>query len=272
MINWDDLKFCLALHRHGSMLNAGISLKANVATVSRRLERITQDAGKAIFIRKGQEWKPTAFGAELMNMAQYIDERLNVLTADEDELLAENALVRLSISLTIMQTFMADILDYRNKSDIPYNLDLTIRDRGLAYSETDLAVRYFRPDHGNFICAKVTELEVRPYVNVNLTHAPTEWNEVDYDGIRFDPAEDGFDISPVPRMRLEGLNLTAQSLKTGSRLAYFPVSFGDDIPWLKRAAPDRMPRTLEVWMVYHKTRKLDPVVRAAVDMIQATMS
>lgn len=45
MINWDDLEFILALDRHGSMLNAGRSLHANVATVSRRLERVTSNFG-----------------------------------------------------------------------------------------------------------------------------------------------------------------------------------------------------------------------------------
>ena len=54
MLNWDDLKFCLALDRHGSMINAGKSLYANVATVSRRLERVTKDFGETLFVRNGQ--------------------------------------------------------------------------------------------------------------------------------------------------------------------------------------------------------------------------
>jgi DNA-binding transcriptional LysR family regulator len=53
MINWDDLRFCLALHRHGTMVNAAKSLKANVATVSRRIEHITTDVGETLFIRNG---------------------------------------------------------------------------------------------------------------------------------------------------------------------------------------------------------------------------
>lgn len=33
MINWDDLKFCLALDQHGTMVQAAKCLRANVATV-----------------------------------------------------------------------------------------------------------------------------------------------------------------------------------------------------------------------------------------------
>ncbi len=41
MQNWDDLKFCLALHRSGTMTDAARILDTNVATVSRRIARMT---------------------------------------------------------------------------------------------------------------------------------------------------------------------------------------------------------------------------------------
>ena len=35
--NWDDLKFCLALDRYGTMTAAADHLDTNTATVSRRI-------------------------------------------------------------------------------------------------------------------------------------------------------------------------------------------------------------------------------------------
>jgi len=89
MLNWDDLKFCLALDRHGSMINAGKSLHANVATVSRRLERVTKDFGETLFVRNGQEWQPTPAGVKVTKLAREIETRLAELTVRNREVVLD---------------------------------------------------------------------------------------------------------------------------------------------------------------------------------------
>ena len=51
MQNWDDLKFCLALERHQTMTAAARALGTTTATVSRRIDRLTEAADEAIFLR-----------------------------------------------------------------------------------------------------------------------------------------------------------------------------------------------------------------------------
>ena len=52
MQNWDDLKYCLALDEFRTMTAAAKALGTNTATVSRRIERLTEEAGQPLFIRQ----------------------------------------------------------------------------------------------------------------------------------------------------------------------------------------------------------------------------
>lgn len=272
MLNWDDLKFCLALDRHGSMVNAGKSLNANVATVSRRLERVTKDYGETLFVRNGQEWKATPAGADITKLAREIESHLAELTLAQDGELPDDAVIKLSVSVTIMQTFLRRMVAYRDGNKPFYNIDLTIHDRSLAYSESDVAVRYTRPEHGNYICAKVAEVEVCPYISAQAHTFPTDWIEIDYDGTRFRPADFGIAMPKIPKISMEGLNLSAQSVIQENYMAFLPKKFAERIPGLKQAAPSCASRKLDVWMIYHQSRKLDPLVRAGVEIVQASLA
>jgi DNA-binding transcriptional LysR family regulator len=272
MINWDDLKFCLAVHRHGSMLNAGKSLHANVATVSRRLERITKDIGQTIFIRNGQEWQATPIGNELVDLARDIEGRISPMVSQTNQPLPKGAVIKLSISVTIMQTYMKHIVASHDSDKIGYNVDLSIHDRSLAYSESDVAVRYTRPTQGNYICSRITDVELRPYISSEADSFPTDWLEIDYDGLQFEPSDFGITMPKVPKVKMEGLNLAAQSLIHGNFLGLMPAKFADQFPGIKRATDADVSKKLEVWIIYHNTRKLDPIVRAGVQLIQESFA
>jgi len=51
MQNWDDLKFCLALERYQTMTAAARAVGTNTATVSRRIDRLTEEAGEPLFLQ-----------------------------------------------------------------------------------------------------------------------------------------------------------------------------------------------------------------------------
>ena len=76
MQNWDDLKYCLALDEFRTMTAAAKALGTNTATVSRRIERLTEEAGQPLFIRQNCHWMATKLGQEFSAMARRIDERI----------------------------------------------------------------------------------------------------------------------------------------------------------------------------------------------------
>ena len=77
MQNWDDLKFCLALERYQTMTAAARALGTNTATVSRRIDRLTEEAGEPLFLRDNTQWRATGMGRELAQIALRIEDRIS---------------------------------------------------------------------------------------------------------------------------------------------------------------------------------------------------
>jgi len=62
MQNWNDLIYCLALAEYKTMGKAAKVLRTNATTVSRHINSLSETYQQPIFIKDGQEWRPTKFG------------------------------------------------------------------------------------------------------------------------------------------------------------------------------------------------------------------
>lgn len=69
MESWDDLRFLLAVSKTGSMTGAASILKTSVATVSRRLDKISENLGTPPFIKTSDGWVPSAAVTGLIELA-----------------------------------------------------------------------------------------------------------------------------------------------------------------------------------------------------------
>ena len=58
-MNWDDIRYIMAIYRTGTLTRASIKLDVNQTTVSRRLKLIEDKLGKTLFLRSGAEMIPT---------------------------------------------------------------------------------------------------------------------------------------------------------------------------------------------------------------------
>lgn len=80
MENWNDLRICLALHRYGTMSAAASYLGANVATVSRRIHKLSEQMEEPLFTKKGVIWSATPFAMHFISWAEQTEYRLADLT------------------------------------------------------------------------------------------------------------------------------------------------------------------------------------------------
>ena len=75
--NWDDLKFFHAVHRTGTMVAAARQLGTNVATVSRRIDRLGEKLGAQVFIKQAGEWVLNPEFRDLLSLVEEFDGRLS---------------------------------------------------------------------------------------------------------------------------------------------------------------------------------------------------
>ncbi len=73
MLVWDDIKYFLAVARHGSTLAAGRALKLSQSTVHRRLAELERQIGRELVVRQNSGYRLTAFGEEMLPYAQEIE-------------------------------------------------------------------------------------------------------------------------------------------------------------------------------------------------------
>ena len=62
-LDWDDVRYAVALARHGSLSATARALGVNHATVSRRLDGLERALGRPIFDRRPDGYRPNAAGA-----------------------------------------------------------------------------------------------------------------------------------------------------------------------------------------------------------------
>ena len=84
MLDWDDLRFVLAVARTGSALRAARGLGVNQTTVMRRMARIEEAAGADVFERKQSGYHLTALGQRIAATAARVEDEVKALESAID--------------------------------------------------------------------------------------------------------------------------------------------------------------------------------------------
>ena len=73
MFDWDDLRYFLAVARHGSTLAAAQALKVNQSTVQRRLTELERRIGRKLARRHASGYRLTDLGREMVAHAEGVE-------------------------------------------------------------------------------------------------------------------------------------------------------------------------------------------------------
>lgn len=71
--DWDDLRYLLAVARHGSTLAAGRALAVDQSTVQRRLVELERRIGQSLVQRQPSGYRLTGFGQEMLPFAEAVE-------------------------------------------------------------------------------------------------------------------------------------------------------------------------------------------------------
>jgi molybdate transport repressor ModE-like protein len=73
MVDWSDLRYLLAVARHGSTTAAAKALGVNQSTVHRRLAELERQLGRRLVERYPTGYRLTALGEELRPLAERVE-------------------------------------------------------------------------------------------------------------------------------------------------------------------------------------------------------
>lgn len=74
MIDWNDLQFCLAVARHGTLSAAARALKVTQPTVGRRIAAFEKQLGAQLFVRAPAGWALSSVGRDVLAHAAHMQE------------------------------------------------------------------------------------------------------------------------------------------------------------------------------------------------------
>ena len=187
-MNWDDLKILLSLSRYGSTRKAAAQLGVSNTTVMRRLDGLEEALAGKLFDRTPDGFQATALAAELLPIAQGVEETLDEA---ERRLVGMDAQLTGGIKVSLPLWSAHPIYDALAKFSQRYpgiDLDISASDDhvDLARREADLAIRGMpkekRPPK-DIVGIKLMPISIGYYVHTNLlTEAAKGLRELTYIG------------------------------------------------------------------------------------------
>lgn len=265
MHNWDDLKYCLALKRYGTMSGAANALKTNVATVSRRIHGLSEELGAPLFTKEGQKWKPTSFANALADLANQTEEVLQKLETENNDDTAPREL-RINCDSVIRQSRVMGAVASLFET-IP-NVVFTLRfgTASLGFGETDVFITTTQFGEGNLIQRRVGAVKTAVWCGAAYQHSLQSWIRLE-NCPPLDPQQEELAAVMGPeQMVLNDGMLCAEVIQKLPFAATLTEDFAVRQRGL-RLLTQFEPVSHPVWAYFHGTRRNDSVVQLAIEWV-----
>ena len=283
-VDWDDLKYFLAVARSGSTLGAGRTLRVSQTTVARRLSALEAALGLVLFERRQAGYALTPAGEALVGRAEAVEAAATSFgeAAGSQSREASGTVCLTTIELyavTILPPILKDLHDAH--PGLRIELDTGDQRRDLGAGEADVALRgghmaiesslvgrRIAPDPWTLYCSRdYAAAHPRPRSAADLRHHAI----VGGGGEKVWPLYRAW----LRRHRLEeavtihhssGTGLLA-AVRAGAGLAVLPSFVADRDRDLVRCLEPMATDDAELWLLTHERLRHTPRVRAVMDVL-----
>lgn len=166
-VNWEDLRYVLALRRMGSLGAAARSLKCESSTASRRLAALEAALGVQLVVRTPEGMTLNAAGISVAELAEMIDRGVDELerTIGGEDAKPEGV-VKLATTDTVASFLMAGLIPLRNEyPKIQIQLVVANTAHDLVRKEADIAVRMYRDQNPTLVTRKIGDVGLSLYAS-----------------------------------------------------------------------------------------------------------
>jgi DNA-binding transcriptional LysR family regulator len=150
-LNWDDCRIFLALAREGTLSGAARHLKAGVATVSRRVERMEHGLGLPLFLRTQNGYALTDQGEAMLPRAEAVELAMAQMRQEANDHAQIRGVVRLTSIESLVVPFIIPALAPLLAANPGLDVEILFSTAtiNMHRHDADLALRMVRPEHGH---------------------------------------------------------------------------------------------------------------------------
>jgi DNA-binding transcriptional LysR family regulator len=243
MFDWNDLRYFLAVARHGSTIAAAKALNLSQSTVHRRLAELEKRIGRTVVIRHATGYRLTEFGTGLQPWAEQVEKAIGSLerylvAADDTPTGSVRVTCSESIGYRLMQSPLLETFHNRHPG---LRVELIMSDHllDIAKGEADVAIRAGVPHEETLVGRKIADVPWALYCSrtylarhgrVERTEDIAKHSVIEFDGDIRDHHAAKWLRSVAPTARVVARSNTVPGLlmtvKSGAGLAPLPVPLG----------------------------------------------
>ena len=287
MLDWDDLRFFLAIHRHGSLSAAARDLGVAQSTVGRRLASLEANLGVRLLDRTPEGYVLTLAGHDVREKAERLEQEAQALertVGGRDT--RDSGLVRVTcaeaIAAHILAPSFASLHD--EHADILVELIPHPRELSLSMREAELSVRVTQPNEQDLVIQRIGSIAFGLYASSTYLkrhgHLDAEKGCAGHRLIRqLNDLEDSpqfgwlSDLTSQAKVVFQTSSHEAAVLAAarGSGVACLARFRADREASLVRLSPPKDPPSAGIWLTIHKDNRKTARIRTVITHIVAAV-
>lgn len=274
-MDWEDVRFFLALARQGNLSAAARALAVNHATVARRLAALEKTLGAKLFNRRPTGYELTDVGRSALEAADSMEAAAAALARLEPTATL-SGLVRITAISSLAEAYLVPRLPALQEQHPGLDVEIVAERRlvSLQRYQSDIALRLGRPERGELLGRRIVNIAYRFY-------AAPPWRDRVHQGDA--PCFIGFDEAGAQlpealwlarrfgrtRFAVRCNNQSGQmaAARAGCGIAMLPcfLAFGD--PGLVEVSLSEMPPARELWLLTRSGAGRTPRIHAVTNFL-----
>jgi DNA-binding transcriptional LysR family regulator len=284
MMDWNDLRYFVAVAREGSTLRAGRALRTSQTTVARRIAALEEAVGVILFDKRQAGYVLTPAGEELLARAQLVETSAqSFFEAASAQARDKGGTVKLSaeeiFATGLISPWLRELHD--RHPDIHIELDTAVGLRDLGAGEADIALRSTsQPQAAGIVGRRICDDDWTFYCSrdygekYGVPRSVTELGEHPLIG------GGGGMLSRHYEAYLEALGLLSKvimrpdtstglltAVRAGVGVAVLPCIVAENDPNFIRCLPPRTDHGRVLWLVTHERVRRTAKVRSVIDFL-----
>lgn len=267
-MNWDDLRYFLAVARSRSLSEAGRQLGVSQPTVSRRLVAMEARLGASLIQRTQAGHSLTSVGQEILASVEEVEEEISGIGR---RVFGRDGSVAGMVTITCTQVMADSYLSQRlsrfakDNPGIGLNLVCTLQQLSLTRRDADVALRVTSNPPEGLVGRRLCGVAVGVYCARDAQIPSLEkaewigWQDDNYNRMLIATKFPGARI----RHRTDDMQATAAMARAGLGVVALPCYVGDSDPGLRRVIDEPADHhIMDLWVLTHPDVRRAARVRA----------
>lgn len=284
MMDWNDLRYFLAVAKEGSTLRAGRALRTSQTTVARRIAALEEATGVILFDKRQAGYVMTPAGEELLARARQVESSAHAFfDAASAQARDKGGAVKLSMeeifATGLIAPWLRDLHELHPEIHIELDTSAGIRDLGAG--EADVALRSTSQpqpsgtvgrricdDHWTFYCSReYGEKHGVPTNVAELARHPLIGGGGGNLSRHYDAYLEAMGLLDRVIMRPDTSSGLLSAVRAGVGVAILPCILADADPGFSRCLAPRTDHKRVLWLVTHERIRRSPKVRNVIDFL-----